>query len=735
MPSDVSVTRLAQYRPFERDGLDAEAVLRDLVLAAAVEGDGSITSLRSCQDSCKTLWGLEVELDELRPAFESLVDEDKLSRSNGNYSLTQAATDEIQARLLQSELVETRAFEDWEETLRGLNAGLTDDDVGALRSDLHLWLEQLIRLHGVEAALLLYPDVPRGAALLEEIAADRVDLPERGGRISKIREQALYLFVRQPTEAQRLYLANLLNTAYLMTILTLDPSAAQLVQEITAGQRVYLDTNFIYRVLNLNSPRQYISAKRLLELTKSLGYETVVTPWTVNELKESLERARTFLMSRPIPPAELADLAASATTDENFVTAYWRRLKTNPVSPKDFYEFYAQIEDHLQELGITVVADGTPAVDRSDEAINDQLSIIERVLGDGYRHDAVKIHDVKHRLLVERLRGGSHRAFSTAGFWFLTCDSLLPAYDRAASEGTNSLPFCVSSSAWAQVVRSFIPRTEDFDQTLTDLLASPFVRYRGPVSYQTVEQVLGRVAMYEGRTPELAAKVLLDTALLRKVADTPAEEERLELIHDAIVERAADVQAQLDEATAREAAEREARRLAEDEARASIAKAGEAEDRAAVAEAATEAERKEREALRAQADAEQAKKDARIEKLEESMESQRKRLQAFESRADRSRIWKKRGGAALIGVAGAAVVAIPIAFGWVADPWPVTLTICAGLGFAFVVAGLLLGWRRAWIALVGFGVLIAIVLAVHELVTDSKEPKEAPPISDTTPPS
>jgi hypothetical protein len=720
-----SVARLAQYRPFERDGLDLRAALVDLVVAAALEADGELPSLAACQDHCKALWGIHVEIDELRSILDGLVDAGRMTRSNGRFALAQPEEAQLAERLRASSAIERRAFEDWEVALRSLNAGLTADDVATLRADLDAWLQRLITRHGVESALILYPEVPRAQQLFAEIEQEGLGfLPRRQGRVDAIREQALYLFVRQPTEAQRTLLATLLNTAYFLTILSLDPSAGALVQQLTTGQRIYLDTNFVYRILDLQGPTHYLSSKRLLELTQQLGYVTAVTPWTVRELKESLERARDFLMKQPIPPAELAELAASATTDENFVTAYWVRLREHPVAPKDFYEFYAQIEDHLADHGITVMDEGCRAVDRDERGINDELSALERALGTHDRHEEVKLHDVKHRLLIRRLRAGPRR-FSNAGYWFLTCDSLLPRYDQMAAAHTEGeLPFCASSSAWFQVMRSFTPRTEDFDQTLADLLASPYIRYRGRISYQTVEQVVARIDLYKGRTPELAAKVLLDTALMRDVGATRDEERRLQLIDNAIIRAAAERERELAEAKEREAREREARRAAQ------------AREQALSQE--LEAERIRREEEQERADAERARllrtqaeqsateierlkaeHDRALAQLQRSLEKQAEQLSLLYQVLERKRRHRLLWLSAMIVIAAGAGAVAAIARHTVTGAWPITLVIVAALALS---AGALVphvGHKRVWAAIAAFGIVLGIVLAVHELVADS----------------
>jgi hypothetical protein len=69
-----NVRRLAQYRPFERGGLDLRAVFEDLVLAVATINDGSVESLLGCRHAFLDLWGVEVEVDELRPVFDGLIE-------------------------------------------------------------------------------------------------------------------------------------------------------------------------------------------------------------------------------------------------------------------------------------------------------------------------------------------------------------------------------------------------------------------------------------------------------------------------------------------------------------------------------------------------------------------------------------------------------------------------------------------------------------------------------------
>jgi hypothetical protein len=237
MTTTDAVRRLAQYRPFEREGRDTRGAVRDLILASAIENGSVIESLGSCRETCQVLWGLEVEIDEIRSNVRELVEAGQLVPEQGGYRIADAASIEIAATLSASAETEEQAFHEWELTIKSVTPGLSEEDVSELRADLELWLRQLIRRHGLEAALILYPESSDGAEMLKRLEGEGLNfLPRRSPEIEAVRERAFFLFVSQPTEKQRTLLANLMNTAYFLTVLTLDPEAKQLVQDVARGQ-------------------------------------------------------------------------------------------------------------------------------------------------------------------------------------------------------------------------------------------------------------------------------------------------------------------------------------------------------------------------------------------------------------------------------------------------------------------------------------------------------------------
>jgi VIT1/CCC1 family predicted Fe2+/Mn2+ transporter len=428
-----------------------------------------------------------------------------------------------------------------------------------------------------------------------------------------------------------------------------------------------------------------------------------------------------------------------ATTQEGFIKAYWIQYKDKGVSPEDFFAFYSALESILAEDGIHVVDDGTQRV--SDLEVEEELPSLARVIL-WERPDVVLRHDVKHRLLIEQLRGSGNLTFANARYWFLTQDSALPRYAEIPREGQAevAVPFCAATSAWAQVVRSLVPRTEDLDQVLVDLLASPYMRYRGAIPAQIVQEVVARIDQYEGVSPELASEVLLNGALIREISSTRDPQERTNKIDNALIKSAEALQVRVETLTEREAQQREAARQAEAEASSSQAEVSAAHERIRALEAEL-AERRAKEhqlsdrlsdaAAETRAAEARAEEQSRLEREERA--SLDARLAATEKqladqasgRANRAR---QRRWVVAVGLWVLAVLAstLLLALGVVTTVWPIVgvfggalLVVCLGVGLVF-------GHRTAWRVLVVCGVLIGVVAGIQQLVSAASDGENSP---------
>jgi uncharacterized membrane protein len=550
-PSPVGdVRRLAQYRPFERGGLDLRAVLHDLVLAIGAIERGSIGTALECRKAFLDCWGLEVEVDELKPILEALAKEGLAHKQGSRFQLSTELVAEMEGRAADWEKTEDRAFREWELKVAQLRPGVTEGDMNSLRSDLRDWLHLIITRHGADAAMMLYPEDERSRKFFDAVAEHGFSaLPERPRHLADLREQALPLFIREPSPDQRLFLASLLNVSFYMTVLTIDPMAKKLVMEQMDGHRLYLDTNFLYAVLGAAPPEEVYSTRRLLQMSRDLGCEIAVTPWTMNELRTSIARSRRNIESQmEMVRPELGEALLQSSGDKGFDRFFWQAYNKNKTKPKDVFDRLEHFEHELEKFGIKEVKEGCVAVEQQGERIKLYSSLLNSERWPMEKDWIVLEHDAKCRLLVERLRGEGNLRFSNARMWFLTYDSILPRFAKRVPDNGDEVrepPFCVSPSAWVQIIRALTPRTEDFDRTVIDLLTSPFLGYRRAVDPTVVQEVIGRMDHYEDASPELAIEVLADTAQvgeIEKALKLGIEEKVEEAVRSAYSSKARELQ-------------------------------------------------------------------------------------------------------------------------------------------------------------------------------------------------
>lgn len=560
-----TIRKLSQYRPFERGGQDALEAQEDLLLAALAEAGGEIDGIKGCCTAVSTLFKLEFDELEVSRALTGLLEADMIHRARTVFALNQDVRERLEAIAEASAATAKTAITEWLGLVEDQFPGISEDDKHCLQEDLDVYLRVVIQRHGAEAALLLYPDDADAQRLYEDLEDLGFDfLERRSARLQHIRGFALSQFMRSPTESQRAFLAQNLSTGYFWTVLSIDSEGARLVQKIAQGQRVYLDTNFVFRLLGIQGPRYIRPAQILLERTQGAGDETCVTPWTIDELLGRLRASREFLKNHPVPPSQYASLAADATSDDDFVTFYWRRVRNEPgLKVDDFLAYFEEVEEHLGAMHIAVRSEGCTAVDQRQQEIADEVALLEGVLHGRYRALRTLQHDVKHRLLIEKRRGDANRSFATAGAWFLTHDSVLPRYDNLARRGSSDLAFCVSAGSWFQVVEAFNPKSGDLGQALADMLASPYVRYRRTLSKEGAQAIVARTSLHTSGSPDLAARVFMKSAALEEIQAANGSEDQAEKIDNALIAAAREVQEEARLAKERADAARERAKLVE----------------------------------------------------------------------------------------------------------------------------------------------------------------------------
>jgi hypothetical protein len=741
------IRRLAPYRPGD---YRAAYVRRHIVLAAAHENGGKFESCKDCQEICYRLWGLDIELVEISIVIRQLVKEEYLLRKDGVYALTARAQEELAKRLRISSEVEATAFEQWEDTVRDIAPYLGVEQFAQLREDLITWLHEVIVEYGVEAALLLYPEQETYKQRFDEMGTFPLgNLPERESAVMMVRRAALDAFVEGMTPVQRRYFDNLMDTAYLMSIVTLDPNALQVVKQITKGQRLYLDSNVLYSVFKLSGPESYLTTFRTLEHSRSLGYQPCVTPWTVAEMKESVRRARARLATHPSPQAA-ADLtpdeADTEESDEAFIKRFRRMEREDGINFNDFFTLHEEVESLLADADIAIVDIGCKVIDSDESRFDEEIAALERARQGPDRALALQEHDVKHRLLIDYLRGEGARSLSDAVCLFLTKDYAVVRYGRAGRKHATEVPFAMAFDEWRHIARSMSPRTENYEKTMHDVLGTPVLLGQTLATQGDVIAAIGRINAHGKYSATTLARSILNSALRGgKRGDEPPEDEEdpraaAEAREAALRTEIAELRSELAAAREVHVAHSRAAEAREAAVRAEIS--GLHREIMAAHEASSTSEAAAQEELRVERQ-KRAKLEKQLRRLSHLSDGH-KRVKSGGEKASREKKASDRRGAldatvkrlaaqvrwlvaALIVIASAVVVAVPLTTGLITQGPLLVADICAGFGILVGASVWLYGIRGASALIASTAATVGIVVGVKTLVGSSPPAHRPPP--------
>jgi hypothetical protein len=537
--SPEALLQLAQYQPC-RDGSTKDATFEHMVPAVLMESGGSLRGPDELRSAFLALFGVEIEQTEVETWLESLKRRGVVERDAESISVTVSTRGQLESRRREFEELVDSAADEWCTSLLRADPTLSDEDLELLWSDLDSLIGVMVAYHGAEAAVILYPEEPRSEVLRETLHRQTQVLPDRGSRLSKLRREGLAQFFSAPTESQRRYLADRLDHGFFATVGTLRPSAAVVMRDELSGQRLYLDTNVLIPALGVAGRRVGMPARRLLELTRGLGVQLAVTSRTLAEYQHSLKHAYDDLR-KELPARGFANFMRNEARlfgGMSLAEGYFESYELTGAEPSDWFRKAGLVEPVLEELEIEVVDDELKAVIKDETGrIGEYVKLLAReaVRWRKDRDELPMRHDVIHRVLIERLRNGPQRDFRSAKYWFLTEDKLLPNFGHLALPGEEApeIPFCMSASAWAQIARCFTPRTADYDQMVTDLLASPYISFGRSGSFREVQQVVKRITtLLEDASPTVVAAFVGDE-VLEAVAGAKGQEEKDEVMVEA----------------------------------------------------------------------------------------------------------------------------------------------------------------------------------------------------------
>lgn len=281
-------------------------------------------------------------------------------------------------------------------------------------------------------------------------------------------KQLLYEFLTKDDSDTKTYLLTYLDSYFLMSAAGLPSKVLNELSNVSKDGlefTIFVDTNFIYSILNLHDNPSNQAASDLQDLINSLPenikIRLVVRRSTLDETLGSIRYHKSRL-ANSVYPSNLAE-AATRTDISGVYRMFFQRVQTSGVqtSVEDYFSPY---ENNLMQIlegkGVSFFLEESKYVDQDQsyeisEDIALQIQYEKDMHKDNAKSEQKIVHDVNFWHFIQNQRSGKIVSPLQSKFWIVTVDYRFLAFDKFKSNKRGFLPACMHPTQLIQLLRFF----------------------------------------------------------------------------------------------------------------------------------------------------------------------------------------------------------------------------------------------------------------------------------------
>jgi hypothetical protein len=491
---------------------------------------------------------------------------------NGHLSLAPAVMAELTTRIEAAKSLEKDVRETW---LAQVHENAPALEGNKLWATLLAYLQQAFRRHGIQAVELLNPEVEianesKGglSAVLDRIIGMTFADKER----ATARQAVSSFFLTVALDRKRAeYVASLADAAFNYFSLAVAPEVSEKLRGKLNNLTLFLDTNFLFGILNLHVNSQVDVSSELLEAIQrfKLPFRLRYHEATVREMSNTLYYFGKELNKQKWPQ-KISRAVVTSGALSGVELRYHSKNAEQPVSVDDFLAPLQHWQILLKDKGIDVY--NTDSSQARLLARANLESEYNNYLASVYREkpvDAVQ-HDMTVLETVQSLRTNAKTTLD-AGSLLVTCDYHLFRFDFEHSRKDDRHHSTVLPSLLWQILRPFVSDNDEFDKAFAETFALPEFSLGRGGAQRAAARMASILASYSDIAEETASKMLANDLLIAELQSKRTDAEFSQTIESAVaaenaqlVEERAALAAQLEsEKAGREAKQRELEAAAE----------------------------------------------------------------------------------------------------------------------------------------------------------------------------
>lgn len=513
-----------------------EETIRELILHCLFHlPDDEFKDSSDVEKAILGLFGLNLSNQEIYSSLSTLIHHKSIHENTGLLTLDPKYRNQLEKKINCAYELEASVRETWNNELEK-NYPLLDSSL--LWNALRKYLAKAFQRHGIQTVALLDPRIEitsQYANSLSDILNDAVsDIFQEEERSKAIKAISDFMASTGSNPERSKYITQLADGAFTYFTLTIDPEVATNFRKELKPVLLFLDTNFLFGILDIEVHPQVAVSKELLEVIEkfNLPFKLYTHPMTIDELLSSINNYEQDLKrkqwSRSISKAAYNSRALSGIE-----LRYHQRFADEGIDVDSFFAPYRHADVLLKEMGIKTY----PIVeDRKEERAtlfsDYQLFLEGRNINKSYK---LIDHDMTVLDLVRKLRTNAPSTLE-AGALLVTRDYTLYKFDWETSRKNGTKPSTLLPNILWQIIRQFIPANEDYDRSFAETFAIPEFRIIGSRSSEACSKMLNILAGYKNFPEETARRMLSNDILIQRLQTAENDETFQQYVEAAIVD-------------------------------------------------------------------------------------------------------------------------------------------------------------------------------------------------------
>ena len=518
-----------------------DEILQQLILNCfVILPEDQFETFAQFKEALAVLFGIEFPLSQIQDALESLCEQNIVSKPlDTNYVVEPTARSDLEKRIEQAKELEERVQTEWFEELDAKLPGI-DHQIAwkALRS----YAAKVFREHGVQAAALLDHSIASSEehrdslanilnnTLQSEFGSDREVL-------ESTRTAITIFFSDISTSPDRAtYIAQLADGAFNYFSLAVDPQAAQRFREHLSPLTIFLDTNFLFSILELNSEPMNEVASELLRIIRKheFPFSLCVHERTVRELQNTINFYGNRIRGRHWPQ-HLSRAAITSPYLSGIALQYHKRNAKKKLPVESFLKPLDYADVLLIQKGIRIVKHqaNDKLFERADLFGEYQKYLEER---NNAKLDSIIQHDTIILNVVYQQRSDAFSSLD-AGAILLSHDYYLYGFDKERDKTNGYTTAVVLPSQLLQILRRFVPSSENFDISFAETFAIPEFRTVGSGASEASSKLLTMLAGYQDFPEETATRLLSNDLLIDGLKEAAKDDDLFKRRVDSAIAR------------------------------------------------------------------------------------------------------------------------------------------------------------------------------------------------------